>query len=111
MLTANCCLRSIWLGHRLEVYCWLVLMSRCVVCNGDFTVSVFICQLVLVCPGYDRKLPTLSAGANDRAAAVKALIKTTNYLLTLALSVKSAALVPLSFLQQINYLIIHTVLN
>ena len=37
----------------------------CVVCNGDLTICVSVCQLVLVSPGYDRKLTTLSAGAND----------------------------------------------
>ena len=33
---------------------------------GDFTVCVFVCQLVAVCPEYARKLPTPSAaGAYD----------------------------------------------
>ena len=65
MLKASCCvsLRSGWGTYaQLEVYG----VSRCVVCNGDFTVCVSVCQLVFVCPGYDRELLRLSAGANDR---------------------------------------------
>ena len=38
-------------------------MSRCVVFNDDFISSVSVCQLVLVCPGYDLKLLTSSVGA------------------------------------------------
>ena len=40
--------------HNLEVYAEL----RCVVCDGDLTFCVSVCQLVLVCPVYDHKLPT-----------------------------------------------------
>ena len=64
MLTANCCvcLRSGW-GTLAQLEAHAV--SRCVVCSSDSTFCVSVCQLVLVCLGCDRKLPTLSAGAND----------------------------------------------
>ena len=54
------CLPSIWLGHigTTRSVC-------CVVFNGDFISCVSVCQLVLVCPGYDLKLPAPSVGAND----------------------------------------------
>ena len=39
-------------------------VSRCVVLNGYFICCVSVCQLVLVCPGYDLKLPTPGVGAN-----------------------------------------------
>ena len=64
MLTANCCvsLRSGWGTYaQLEVYA----LSLFVVFNGDFICCVSVFQLVLVCPGYDLKLPTPSGGAND----------------------------------------------
>ena len=48
-------------GAQLQVYA----VSRCVVCYGDFTFFVSVCQLVLVFPEYDRKLPTPSADTND----------------------------------------------
>ena len=81
MLTANCCmsLRSGWgTLAQLEVYA----VSGCSVLNGDFTFCVSVCQLVLVCPGYDRKLRTLSAGANDLYLLKRR--KTTNHLLELS---------------------------
>ena len=60
MLTTDCCvsLRS-GRGHMgtTRSVC-------CVVCNCDFASCVSVCQLVLVCPGYDRKLPIPSVGAN-----------------------------------------------
>ena len=38
-------------------------VSPCVVCNGDFTCFFYLPTIVLVCPGYVRKLPTPGAGA------------------------------------------------
>ena len=46
---------------QLEVYA----VSRCVVFDGDFISCVSVCTLVLVCPGYDQKLPKPSVDAND----------------------------------------------
>ena len=53
-------------AHRhniLEVYA----VSHCVVFNGYFISCVSVCQLVLVCPGFDLKLPITSIGTNDLA--------------------------------------------
>ena len=67
MLTAICCcvsLRSGWgtWAELEEMYA----VSRCVLCaTVIFFLCVSVCQLVLVCPGYDCELPTPSAGAND----------------------------------------------
>ena len=46
---------------QLEVHA----VSRCALCNGGFTLCVSVCELALVGPGYDRKFPTLGAGASD----------------------------------------------
>ena len=55
-------------------------VSRCAVFNGDFISCVSVCQLVLVCPGYDLKLPTPSVGANEPLLLKRR--KTANYSLT-----------------------------
>ena len=60
MLRANCRV-SLLSGSGAQAHLEVYAVSLCVVCN--FCVSV--CQLVLVCPGYDCKLPTPSAGASD----------------------------------------------
>ena len=45
-----------------DLVCHAVSRCCCAMRNGDFSISVSVCQLVLVCPAYDRKL---SVGAND----------------------------------------------
>ena len=65
-LAASCCvsLRFDWDTYpQLDMYA----VPRCVVCNSDFTYffCVSVCQLVLMCPEYNRKQPTPTAGAND----------------------------------------------
>ena len=66
MLTANCCV-SLRSGWRTQAQLGVYTMSRCValVFDGDFISCVSVCQLVLVCPQNDLKLPTPSVGACD----------------------------------------------
>ena len=71
-LWVSCCLTAL----QQVISAWILLKNHLaqivqghaqgVVCNnGDFTFRVSVCQLVIVCPGYDRELLTPSAGDND----------------------------------------------
>ena len=74
MLTANSCasLRSGWdTKAQLEVH----VVSCCAVCNVDFTVCVSVCQLVLVCTGYDLKLPTRGHFEGERVGTQFPIVK------------------------------------
>ena len=58
MLTANCCLSFDLVGAQRHSY-------KCVLCHAVYCATVILIFVYLLCPGYDRKMPTLSTGAND----------------------------------------------